>query len=296
MSLDPVLYYALPEATARVARAAFPKGNVYMRMHDAFGALYHNPSFAPLFSARGRPAIAPARLALVTVMQYVEGLSDQQAAEAVRGRIDWKYALCLELDDPGFDSSVLSEFRARLIAGEAEYLLLDTLLARCRERQLLKARGRQRRGTRLRVATHVLAAVRALNRLELVGETLRHALNALAVAAPAWLVAHSQPAWADCYAWRVDDYRLPAGQEARQALADDIGADGAPCSPPSMGPRPPPGCVSSPRWKPCAGCGSSNTWSRAGNGAGERPTSCPPPPASSARPTTRMRTMPRSAP
>ncbi len=221
MSLDPVLYYALPEDTARVARAAFPKGNVYMRMHDAFGALYHNPSFAPLFSARGRPAIAPARLALVTVMQYVEGLSDQQAAEAVRGRIDWKYALCLELDDPGFDSSVLSEFRARLIAGEVEHLLLDTLLARCRERHLLKARGRQRTD-----ATHVLAAVRALNRLELVGETLRHALNALAVAAPGWLVAHRQPEWADRYARRVDDYRLPPGQTARQAPADDIGADG----------------------------------------------------------------------
>ncbi len=221
MSLDPVLYYSLPEDTARVARAAFPKGTVYMRMHDEFGALYDNPSFAPLFASRGRPAVAPARLALVTGMQYVEGLSDQQAAEAVRGRIDWKYALCLELDDPGFDSSVLSEFRARLIAGEAEHLLLDTLLARCRERQWLKARGRQRTDS-----THVLAAVRALNRLELVGETLRYALNSLAVAVPDWLVARSRPEWADRYARRVEDYRLPAGQDARQALAEAIGADG----------------------------------------------------------------------
>ncbi len=112
MSLDPVLYYALPEDTARVARAAFPKGNVYMRMHDALGALYDNPSCAPVFASRGRPAVAPARLALVTVLQYVEGLSDVQAADAVRSRIDWKYALCLELDDPGFDSAVLSEFRS----------------------------------------------------------------------------------------------------------------------------------------------------------------------------------------
>ncbi len=100
----------------------------------------------------------------------------------MRGRIDWKYALCLELDDPGFDYSVLSEFRARLLAGGAEALLFERLLARCREAGLLKARGRQRTDS-----TVVLAAVRALNRLEFVGETLRHALNSLAVAAPAWL-------------------------------------------------------------------------------------------------------------
>ena len=89
MSLDPVLYYAMPEDTARIARAAFPKGNVYLRMHDALGPLYHNPSFAALFSARGRPAEAPARLALITIMQFAENLSDRQAAgrRVVRGRL-----------------------------------------------------------------------------------------------------------------------------------------------------------------------------------------------------------------
>ncbi len=221
MSLDPVLYYAMPEDTARIARAAFPKGNVYLRMHDALGPLYHNPSFAALFSARGRPAEAPARLALITIMQFAENLSDRQAAEAVRGRIDWKYALSLELDDPGFDASVLCEFRARLLAGDAEQLLLDALLAVCREQGLLRARGRQRTDS-----THVLAAIHALNRLECDGETLRHALNSLAVAAPDWLRAHARADWAERYGPRVQNYRLPKADAERQALAPVLGADG----------------------------------------------------------------------
>lgn len=174
-----------------------------------------------MFSARGRSAIAPAQLALVTIRQFAEGLSDVQAADAVRARIDWKYLLSLALDDPGFDASVLCEFRAWLLAGEQEKLLLDTLLALCREHGLLKTRGCQRTDS-----THVLAAVRALNRLELVGEAMRHALNSLAVAAPAWLRAQAPPDWADRYARRAEDDRLPAKQAARDALALTIGADG----------------------------------------------------------------------
>ena len=154
-------------------------------------------------------------------MQFAEGLSDRQAADAVRSRIDWKYALSLELTDSGFDHTVLSEFRTRLLAGEAEQLLLDTLLARVRERGLLKARGRQRTDS-----THVLAAIRALNRLERVGETLRHALNSLAVVAPDWLRAQVPPAWFDRYGPRMDTYRLPKTAAAREELAAIIGADG----------------------------------------------------------------------
>ena len=160
MSLHPQSFTAVPPETARVARAAFPQGNLYMHMRDELGAIYEDAAFASLFSTRGQPAEAPWRLALVTIMQYAEGLSDRQAADAVRSRIDWKYALNLELTDPGFDPTVLCEFRARLITGHAEQLLLDTLLQRCRERQLLKARGRQRTDS-----THVLGAIRALNRL-----------------------------------------------------------------------------------------------------------------------------------
>ena len=139
----------------------------------------------------------------------------------MRSRIDWKYVLRLELTDPGFDASVLSEFRTRLITGAAESLLFDTLLTWCRDRQLVKAKGRQRTDL-----THILAAVRALNRIEVVGETMRHALNALAVVAPEGLRAVSDPEWQGGYARRAEDDRLPTTQTARAALALTIGHDG----------------------------------------------------------------------
>jgi len=221
MSLRAPLFYLIPEQTAQVAQAAFPKGNPYMRMRDALGPIYSNPDFAPLFPNTGQPALAPAHLALVTIMQFAEGLSDGQAADAVRGRIDWKYALALELADPGFDESVLCDFRKRLIAGNAELLLFDTMLTLFREQGLLKAKGRQRTDS-----THVLAAIHVLNRLECVGETLRHALNVLATADPTWLTSWVPAVWFDRYRERFEDYRLPAEKPARYALAEQIGTDG----------------------------------------------------------------------
>src|ERR671927_668544 len=138
MSLRAPLAYIIPEQTIQVARAAFPKGNPYMRMRDTLGPIYTNPEFAHLFPNTVQPAYAPAQLALVTVMQFAEGLSDSQAADAVRSRIDWKCALALPLTDPGFDASVLSEFRTRLIQGKAELLLFETMLTLFREQGLLK--------------------------------------------------------------------------------------------------------------------------------------------------------------
>jgi len=99
-----------------------------MQMRDELGSIYEDKSFADLFPNNGQPAEAPWRLALVTIIQFAEGLSDRQATDAVRGRIDVKYALSLELADPGFDASVLSEFRIRLIAGHAEEHLLTAML------------------------------------------------------------------------------------------------------------------------------------------------------------------------
>lgn len=221
MSLHPHPIDPIPEETARVAHAAFPKGNPYLRMRDELGVFYQDEDFATLFPTRGQPAESPWRLALTLVLQYAENLSDRQAAAAVRGRIDWKYALSLELTDPGFDASVLSEFRGRLVAGGAAQTLLDTMLERFKAAGLLKERGRQRTDS-----THVLAAIRTLNRLECVGEALRHALNALAVAAPDWLQPHLAPVWADRYGRPVDEYRLPKGQAEREALAAQIGRDG----------------------------------------------------------------------
>src|SRR5262245_49988265 len=179
MSLHPHVITPVPEETARVARAAFPKGQPYLTCRDALGTILQDEDFTALFPAWGQPALPPWRLALVTIMQFRENLAERQAAEAVRARIDSQYLLSLDLTDPGFDFSVLSEFRDRLRAGSAEEVLLEQLLERCRALGLLKARGTQRTDS-----TPVLAAIRKLNRLELVAETLRAALNELATEAP----------------------------------------------------------------------------------------------------------------
>lgn len=221
MSLHPQDAYPIPEETRRVARAAFPKSSLCMRIADALGTIYRDQQFADLFHCRGQSAASPTRLALATVLQFVYGLSDRHAVEAVRGRIDWKYALGLELTDPGFDHTVLSEFRSRLVSGKAELRLLDTLLNQLRELKLLKPRGRQRTDS-----THVLAAVRTLNRLERVGETLRAALDSLAVVVPDWLRTQAPAEWYERYGSRVENYDLPKVEAARQELAAVIGADG----------------------------------------------------------------------
>ncbi len=221
MSLRPHPLEPVPAETARVARAAFPKGHPYLTLRDALGTIFQDEDFTALFPAWGHPALSPWRLALVTIMQFRENLGDRQAAEAVRARIDWKYLLSLELTDPGFDFSILSEFRDRLLAGSAEELLLDKLLERCRVLGLLKARGQQRTDS-----THVLAAVRVLNRLELVAETLRAALNAVATVAPDWLQAVTPLAWYERYSRRIEESRLPKDTAAREAYAHTVGEDG----------------------------------------------------------------------
>jgi transposase len=159
MSLRPDPIEPVPEGTARVARAAFRKGNPLLGLRDELGTVLADADLADLFPGLGRPGLPPWRLALVTVLQFREDLPDRQAAEAVRARIDRKYLLGLELADPGFDHSVLRGFRARLLEGGAEERLLHELPDACRARGLLEARGRQRTD-----ATHVLAAIRVLNR------------------------------------------------------------------------------------------------------------------------------------
>lgn len=211
----------VPAETARVARAAFPKGNPYMTLRDELETIYADSLFTRLFPKRGQPAESPGRLVLVTVLQFAEGLSDRQAADAVRSRIDWKYLLGLELEDPGFDFSVLSELRGRILRGGMEERLLDELLERFRERGLLKVRGRQRTDS-----THIQAAARTLNRLECVGETMRYALNQLAELAPDWLKQWVPAEWYQRYEARFDAYRFPKTERERERLALQIGQDG----------------------------------------------------------------------
>lgn len=221
MSLRPEWIGPIPEETVRIARMAFSKGNPYMNLRDEFGTFFEDQDFADLFPNWGQPAEVPWRLALVTLVQFAENLTDRQAADAVRGRIDLKYLLGLELSDAGFDFSVLSEFRARLVAGNAVERLLNRVLAQFKLRGLIKERGQQRTD-----ATHIEAAIRVLNRLEVVGETLRAALNSLATIVPDWLKAHLLPEWFERYHKPFADYDLPKDQNERLVLAETIGRDG----------------------------------------------------------------------
>ncbi len=211
----------IPSLTKEIAEKAFPKGNLYMTLKDELGTFYDDGDFAELYSSEGQPALHPGRLALICVMQYIANLSDRGAVEALAARIDWKYALGLELTDPGFDSSVLTLFRSRLLNGGKEKLILDKLLERCQQLKLLKTKVQARTDS-----THILAAIRNLNRLEYVGETLRCALNALAIVVPEWLSNLVTADWFDRYSKPVEESRLPRGTEARNDYAAKIGQDG----------------------------------------------------------------------
>jgi transposase len=186
MSLHPQSLQPVPPLTREIAHQAFPQGNPYITLRDELGTFYQDDDFAELYATEGQPALRPWRLALICVMQYMSDLSDRGAVAAVAARIDGKYALGLELSDPGFDASVLSLFRSRLLKGGKEKRLLDKLLERCQQLNLLKARGQARTDS-----TQILASIRNLNRLEYVGETLRAALNALAKTAKASSTLHS---------------------------------------------------------------------------------------------------------
>src|SRR5579859_3078219 len=155
MSLQAQPIPPIPETTAKIARRAFRKGNIYMQMRDLLGTFFTDDQFTDLYPSDGQPAYAPWRLALVSVMQFAENLSDRQAADSVRSRTDWKYVLSLELTDEGFDFSVLSEFRQRLLEQAAGERLLETMLEQFRQVGLLRAGGKQRTDS-----TYVLASVR----------------------------------------------------------------------------------------------------------------------------------------
>ena len=211
----------VPADTARVAKSAFPKGTLAIRARDQLGSWYDDGTFAAGYGVRGRPGISPAQLAMVTVLQYAGDLTDRQAADAVRGRLDWKYCLGLSLEDEGFDFSVLSEFRSRLVDGALERVIFDRLLERLKDLGLVRPGGRQRTDS-----THVLARIRGLHRLELAGETVRAALEALAAAAPGWLAAVIDASWQQVYGQRIEELRLPGSDARRRELAVQYGRDG----------------------------------------------------------------------
>jgi transposase len=222
MSLHATPFPPIPADTARVAKAAFRrKGSIYLTIGDRIGTLFDAVDFSDLYAADGAPGIAPNLLALVLVFAFIEDLSDREAAEAVLSRIDWKYALHLSLTDPGFDQSVLHDFRQRLLQHNLAPRLFDLVLTRLGELGLLRPRGQQRTD-----GSYVLAATHQLNRLELVRETMAVALEALVDRDLAWLQAIAQPHWYERYAEEWATARLPKSPAKRNQLALAIGADG----------------------------------------------------------------------
>ncbi|WP_042170285.1 transposase, partial [Streptomyces sp. NBRC 110035] len=174
MSMRPKDLPPVPEQTAAVARKALPKGSLAIRVRDHLGGVFTDQPFAGAFGTRGAPGLSPGVLSLVTVLQFAENLTDRQAAAMAVRAIDWKYALGMELADTGFDHTVLPRFRARLAEHGLERAVFDRLLEHCKEADLVAAGGKQRTD-----ATHVISAVRDLNRTELAGESVRAALEAL---------------------------------------------------------------------------------------------------------------------
>lgn len=211
----------IPEETKRIAQAVHRKGNVYMQVRDELDGMVSDAMFADLYAEMGRPSVSPSCLVLVLIMQYMAGYSDRQAAEAARDKISWKYALSLEMTDVGFDASILSDFRGRLLEHEGGSRLFEQVLSHLSEKALLKGHLKQRSD-----ATHVIASVRNLNRLELVGESLRSCLNRLAQVDPEWLGRVLPQSWIDRYSRRFDEWHLPKQEMQRQALAEQIGQDG----------------------------------------------------------------------
>ena len=193
-----------------------------VQVRDRLGQWLGDEEFAAAFGIRGKPGWSPSRLALVTVLQRVEDLADRQAAEAVRTRIDWQYLLGLPLDDPGFDHTVLAEFRGRVAEGGLEQVALDALLARLAADGLVKAGGKQRTDS-----THVVAAVAALNRLQLAGESVRAALEALTAAYPDWVAQRiCVPDFARRYGTPMTSWRPPQSEARRRELAIAYARDG----------------------------------------------------------------------
>ena len=221
MSLKLESSLTIPKETSRVAKAVFPNGNVYITLRDKMGSIFVDNDFVDLFPKRGQPAIPPWRLALITILQFGENLSDRQAANAVRARIDWKYLLGLELEDSGFDFSILSEFRGRLLSSGAEERLLSNLLEYCKKEGLVRNKGTQRTDS-----TRVLACVRNLARIELVAETMRAALNEIASLEPKWLLKITPKEWYDKYSRKIEKMRLPEKEDQKEKYAVNVGKDG----------------------------------------------------------------------
>ena len=218
MSLKPKPPRRLPEDVARL-EPLLAKDSLYRFIGNTLYEKYDEADFADLYHTEGQPGVSPVLLAFVTVFQFLEKLSDRMAAEAVRVRLDWKYALHLPLDYAGFHYSVLSEFRTRVIHHQAEARLFDSVVKQLQELGLVKQRGRQRTDS-----LAISSKVRDLTRLEQLVETVRLALCALLKADPAWTRTNVPVSWEELYGKRCVSQKMTHAE--RQAAMKRVGPDG----------------------------------------------------------------------
>jgi transposase len=220
MTIKPQPAEEIPEETRVLAWQLCPKGTVAMHLRDALGPIYQDEDFLRVYPKWGKPSYSVWRLALITILQTIEGLTDRQAAQAMEIRLDWRYALSLPLSYSGIDFTILSDFRERLVSNGATELLLQPILDLSRERGWLKAGGKQRTDS-----TMVLARIRSLNSLESVGEGMRASLNAIASQDEEWLWARVNPEWFDRYVHRFELARFPKEESKRERLREQVGED-----------------------------------------------------------------------
>lgn len=196
------------------------KPHPFIAFVDQAGEIFEAADFTAMYSVLGQSAIHPGLLALATLLQHAEGISDRQASERMDDSLMWKYALRLGINDSGWDPSVYSEFRTRLLESGSAELILDKLLHIAEELELLDT-SKQRTD-----ATHILSAAKMMNRVELLHECVFDCLNELVDEAPDFLIEINRKEWLDRYfSMRPYNYRVPKSDEAKKKLADTIGAD-----------------------------------------------------------------------
>lgn len=223
MSLATEQFGKVPEDTARVIKALYKRKtrkNAYVVFADNFPIIFTQHDFESMYSRLGQHGVNPVVLALLTLVQFAEGLSDEEAMESLVSRMDLKYLLRLPLDHEGFDPSVLTEFRARLIEGSAEELFLNRILRLAEDKGLLK-KGKQRTDS-----THVLSAARSMTRTELVLETMRNCLDVLCDVAPQLVLSlHPKFIMSKAYELRGLEFRIPRKENQRKELVENVGKD-----------------------------------------------------------------------
>jgi transposase len=220
MPIQSTPFPPLPRDTARAAEAAFGKGNIYLVIGDQVERLLAGGDLADLATQAEKSASTRTILALVTAFQYAENLPDRRAAEAVRTRTDWKYALHLPLDGPGFDRSELCEFRKQLLLDPVAQQGFQHMLDRLAELGLWRNKNHQRVEV-----VEVLTAVCLVSRLERLAEAMRITLEALATRQPEWLRTVTLPHWYERYNQVFSMSLLPHSKKEQEDLAQAIGMD-----------------------------------------------------------------------